>query len=563
MKSNIIGINCSLQSNGKYTFDGNVALIRDGELIMAVAEERVSRKKYDGHFRHALNYVLERTKTSVESIEAVAVSTFAQPTEEEAASRYSIQQAVKDVVGANVNVSIAPSHHEIHALSAASQCGVEESLIVVIDNEGSIIGSRSNSKLWENRLERTSYYLFKDDRLTLLERDHDGFGEVGFGKAYSKVTRFVGFESYHQAGKTMGLAPFGNPHLLSSCQLFQVCSKRGVKTTMQNSDNGLADLKNWFKTQAIDLPAPRAKQNPIRPIDMQLSRWIQEELEKNVTRRLALLLNKYKVRHLCMSGGVSLNSVMNYRLLTELPVDDVFVPPSPGDAGLALGAAAWYLWKQNGIIPKWTAKSYLGGEYSTKEIEKYLSQSLTSFTIRHHDDPARAAAQILSKGGIIGWFQGASEYGPRALGNRSILADPRNVWMKDIVNHQVKMREWFRPYAPSILLKKADEYFHLNKPEPFMMKIAHTKEAAKISLPACVHVDETSRLQTVTEEDCPLYAHLLESFYELTDVPAVLNTSFNLNGMPIVESPQDAIDCFLKSPHLNRLFLGNLEISRS
>jgi carbamoyltransferase len=248
----------------------------------------------------------------------------------------------------------------------------------------------------------------------------------------------------------------------------------------------------------------------------------------------------------------------------DLNLDALFIPSSPGDAGIALGAAAWYFWQKNGQVPKWGANAFLGGSFSNQEIEEAIKANTDGFTVKLCDNQTNRAAECLARGEIIGWFQGTSEYGPRALGNRSILANPRNIWTKDLLNHQVKGREWFRPYAPSVLMDKANIYFHLKENEevPFMMKIAKVKKQAYNDIPSCVHVDGTSRLQTVRREINTLYYELLSSFEKLTGIPVVLDTSFNLSGMPIVETPSDAINCFKMSPYFDHLFIGNYQISR-
>ncbi|MEZ4300974.1 MAG: carbamoyltransferase C-terminal domain-containing protein [Polyangiaceae bacterium] len=561
MSGVILGINCTLQRGGAYTYDGNVALVGPGGPIVAIAEERISRVKHDGRFQRALQHVLERTGTEPHSIEAVAVCSFAQTVEPEQDASAAIVSAVEQAFGFEPPVVLVPSHHEAHALAAAAQCGVRESLIAVIDNEGSILGTRGSGPLWTNSFERTSYYVLRGGTLTLVARDHDDPGEVGYGKLYSKVTRYIGFETYHHAGKTMGLAPFGDPHALTNVTLFASEPSGRMRCSMRNTADGLGDLSAWFAALGVQLPEPRAVGAAIRPIDTHLAAWAQHQLEASVVARIKGLLARHALNHVCISGGVSLNSVLNRRLQDELGVAEVFVPSSPGDAGLALGAAAYHLWKRDGAVPHWPARPFLGWPYEDAEIERAVT-AVADLRVQRTDDPVACAVKALARGKVVGWFQGASEYGPRALGHRSILANPRNPWMKDILNHQVKGREWFRPYAPSVLWSAAGEHFEIAGKVPFMMQTAPARAEGVKSAPACVHVDGTARLQTVTPEDDTLYADLLQRFGQVTGAPIVLDTSFNLAGMPIVETPEDAVSCFRQAPRMDVLIAGTFVISR-
>ena len=560
----ILGVNCTRQQDGRLTADGNVAVYVDGRIVFAVAEERVTRRKYDGGFVAGLRYALDRTGISADELDAVAVVSFGQPIDQAAEIGRRISDEIIGALGADVEVDYVASHHEAHAYSAAAQAGVDRGIVAVLDNTGSMLGSRSSGVFWENRFEMTSYYLLADGRLSLIARDHDGPGAVGYGRAYSKVTRYIGFQSYQESGKTMGLAALGTGSRFGDLRLFDG-GAGPMSTTMRTSENGLADLEEWFAAQGRPLPGARSPGTPIRPVDVELASWIQRELEDSVIERLADLVIRHGVEHVCVAGGVALNSVMNRRIADELKLKSVFVPPSPSDTGLALGAVAAHVACRTGFLPRWEATPFLGGSFAEDEIGGAVKAFGDDLVARRCDDVARAAAEALVRGEIVGWFQGASEYGPRALGHRSILADPRNHWQKDVLNHQVKMREWFRPYAPAVLATHADRYFDLGDKGaevPFMMQVAPAREAAQLDIPACVHADGTSRLQTVSPEDAPLFARLIEEFGEISGVPVVLNTSFNLAGMPIVETPTDALRCLIEANRLDRVFIGGFDVRR-
>jgi carbamoyltransferase len=261
----------------------------------------------------------------------------------------------------------------------------------------------------------------------------------------------------------------------------------------------------------------------------------QAELEESVAARVLALAREHRVRALCGAGGVFLNSVMNRRLQDRLDTGDVFIPPSPGDQGLALGAAAWLLWQATGHIPCWTPNPYLGGRFSDADIAAELSRQ-PGLAWEELSDHVTAAAQDVAAGRIVGWFQGRSEYGPRALGNRSILANPAVPWSREVLNNLVKNREWFRPYAPVAVAEHAADTFALRSPAPFMMHIAPARPEAVATIPGGVHVDYSARLQTVSTEQNREFHGLVTEFTELTGLPAILNTSLNVDGMPIVES---------------------------
>jgi carbamoyltransferase len=261
---------------------------------------------------------------------------------------------------------------------------------------------------------------------------------------------------------------------------------------------------------------------------------------------------------LVMAGGVSLNSVANGRLVRETPFEEIFVQPSAGDAGAALGAAlrVWHEVLGNGQTGRWIMpNACLGPEYPADAAEKALEGSGLEW--RKCEDAPREAAQLVSEGKIIGWYQGRMEYGPRALGNRSIIADPRDPKTKDIVNARVKFREGFRPFAPAVLAERAHEFFDCGDAEaPYMLKVFDVKEDKRDVIPSVTHVDGSARVQTVRREQNERYYDLIKAFGEITGVPVVLNTSFNVRGEPIVNEPQQAVDCF-KGADMDALFLGD------
>lgn len=565
MSDLVLGINLPVLPDGTITYDGNVALIDRKTVLTAVAEERISKKKYDGHVRCAVKDVLDRHGLELGDVGAISVVSFGQPMVDGGRDASALEQEVKSLFPDHGNIHFVRSHHEAHAISAVAQTGLDRALVVVIDHTGNIIGPVIDAeKLENNPAEQTSYYLFENGDLRLVARDHAEAMDQGYGRFYGDVTCYLGFNSYRESGKTMGLASFGDPAVLNECEPFVETEGGEVISALRDigyMDDCTKDFAAWFKRQGILIPGRRGNNEVLRPFDMHLAAWAQDKLQRSVARRVKGLMERFNVDKVCVAGGVAMNSVMNRFLEEELGVS-VYVPPSPGDAGLALGAAAEYFWKQDGVMPKLVSSPYLGPIYSSTEIMATIDACRDEFIVREIGEPELEAATAISAGKVVGWFQGRSEYGPRALGNRSILASPRVSWTKEILNGQIKLREWFRPYAPVVLEEKADTYFDMLSPVPYMMHVAPVKTQAMIDMPACIHVDGTARLQTVTEEANSKFHGLIRHLDRLTGVPVVLNTSFNLAGMPMVESPQDAIDCFRVAVGIDMLFVNNFVLEK-
>jgi carbamoyltransferase len=299
----------------------------------------------------------------------------------------------------------------------------------------------------------------------------------------------------------------------------------------------------------------RVPDSEITQRDKDLAWAVQSVLEEAAVHLGRELRRRSGSTNLCVSGGVALNSVMNQRLLTDCGFEDIFIQPAASDAGNALGAALW-VWHQVMREPrKWTMEhAYLGCDLDGDEAEEaFRAKDVRSRLVT---DPAAEAARRLEAGQVVGWFQGRAEIGPRALGNRSILADPRRADMRDIVNERVKRREWFRPFAPSVLEEHGRDWFECYHPNPFMLLVQPVRADRAGQVPAITHVDGTARLQTVARAQNPLYHSLIEHFRELTGVPMVLNTSFNLRGEPMVHRPAEALDDYLHSS-MDALIIGN------
>jgi len=445
---------------------------------------------------------------------------------------------------AGPQVHLVP-HHHCHAAGSFLVSPFDSAAILSIDGSGewstSLLGQGKGSGI---SVSSESYF------------------PQSLGSFYEALTQYCGFKANYDEGKTMGLAPLGDPTRFY--QQFRDMVRIGP-------DNSIHVDTRWFGYPDFTLPrfGPRWEQTfgPARKPDGAIEEHHQDAaaagqrvLEECGLQMARQLHETTGERSLVIAGGVALNSVMNGRILRETPFEDVYVMAAAGDNGTAIGAA-YYV--QNIVLSRPRQfvhlDPYLGTSYDNVEIKRVLDEAKVRYC--YHEDIAEVAADRLRQQRILGWFQGRMEIGPRALGNRSILADPTNPNMKARINAEVKHRESFRPFAPSVLVESRNRFFDIGVEDPFMLKVCNVLPEQRIRLPAITHVDGTARLQTVSSGTNPLYHRLISRFGELSGVPVILNTSFNIMGEPIVESPVNALRCFY-STGLDDLAIGNFLLSK-
>ena len=415
------------------------------------------------------------------------------------------------------------NHHLAHAYSVFYSSKFEEASILVIDGRGS-------SK------ETQSLFLGNRDGIHLIDKTE----KIGIGLLYSAVTQKIGFKLL-QEGKTMGLAPYGK-----NKNIFNFPNKyNGIETDYSSL---LLNEKYEFKKEYnLDTSSFSEKANAAYEV--------QEECEKALLHLTRYSKEKLNTKFLCISGGVGLNSVSNYKILQSKIFDDVFINPACSDTGIPLGCALYGFHKINKKNKLYGEISpYLGPSYNSNRIEKAI-YSYSGFYV-NKDSEFKKTSELLYQNKIVALHQGRSEMGPRALGNRSIIMSPLYKENKDILNKRVKFREEFRPFAPACLLEYAKEYFEIDRESPYMLFVPTVKKNKKDVIPAVTHVDGTGRLQTLTKERNKHFYEIVKSFYNRTNIPILLNTSFNVAGQPIVESPEDAIETFLKTD-IDALLLDN------
>jgi carbamoyltransferase len=555
---NILGINC-------FAHDTAAALLQDGAPVAFIEQERFNREKHTKAFPDdAIHFCLTQSGLSIRDIDVVAfahkagvdfergaldaIKRFPLGVKRLAAQAYVDSNLVRKqqgflrrygYTGRVVNVG----HHQAHAASAFFASGFDDAAVLTLDRGGDFLS--------------TTLGLGHGSHLDTLKevRNPHSLGEI-----YTAVTGWLGFHPNADEGKVMGLAPYGTDRYVKAFRDF-------VRLT----PDGLFKVNlTWFRYQVEAGPLskrfldrfgpPRIPESPISEHHQDVAFGVQavtEEAALHVARALHAMTRS---RNLALAGGVALNSVMNARLLAETPFENIFIQPAAGDAGNALGAAL-HVWHHVLGNPRaWRMDhAFFGPEYTDAEFKELLAARKLPF--REVVDPASEAADLLAKSKIVGWFQGRSEVGPRALGARSILADPRKAEMKDIVNAEVKHREGFRPFAPSVLDERGSEYFEGYYPNPFMLLVLPIKKDKQDVIPAVTHIDGTGRLQSVMRQGNALYYRLIEEFERRTGVPIILNTSYNLRGEPIVHTPDQALADFLNTG-MDALMLGRYMLEK-
>jgi len=553
---NVVGISALYHDSG-------CCILQDGVLKAAAEEERFTRKKFDFNMPvNAFMYCLEEAGISIKDVDCVAY--YENPEKKLARQLWSgyrresveleykmdvnrPENEIRELLGYDGPIKFL-EHHLSHAASAYYFSGFDDSAILTVDGVGE----------WAT----ATYGIGRGPELELFEEVH--FPD-SIGLLYSTITGYLGFRVNSGEYKVMGLAPYGKPLYVDKIHsLLQSRPQGQFRLDMSYFDYIQGD--KMYSEKLIELfgKPPRIAETEILQFHKDVAASLQVVLEETLLEKAGYLHQKVDSENLCMAGGVALNCVANGRILKDGPFKRLFVQPAANDAGGALGAAALAHVALTGRRPdhKRMTHVYLGPAYESDEIARLLEATpLKAKDFREKRQQLLSeTAQRLANGKVIGWFQGRMEFGPRALGSRSILADPRGADMRDRINAMVKKREAFRPFAPVVLEDKMQEHFQLDHSSPFMLETCDV--ISKLDLPAITHVNGSARVQTITREANPLYADLILEFDKLTGCPILLNTSFNVRGQPIVCTPQDALECFITT-EIDCLVLGEFLIDRS
>ncbi len=546
-----------------YYHDSACCVLHDGKLIAAAQEERFSRRKHDNRLpKNAFRYCLDEASVGIDEITCIAY--YENPMKKLArqlwanADTLSEEKLVKlwgacrrpmdeirEFLGYDGLIEIF-DHHQCHAASSYYYSGFKDAAILTIDGVGE----------WAS----TTYGIGHDKEIVLCE-------EVDFpdslGLLYSTITGYLGFDVNDGEYKVMGLAPYGRPVFAEKIRALVKSEPNGQyrldleKFDFVSAERMFSDtLPSYFGMHA------REAGSVILSFHEDIAKSLQIVLEELLLEKTAYLHERSGSDNLCMAGGVALNCVANGRIAREGKFKALFIQPAAGDAGTALGAAALAHLKhvREWSIDKQMAHVNWGPAYTNQDVCRAVASigRPSDFQGREQQLLDKAVERLVA-GKVVGWFQGRMEFGPRALGARSILADPRLPSMRDLINSRIKKREEFRPFAPAVLEEKADEHFDLRHPSPFMLETCQVKSA--LELPAITHVDGSARVQTVASDSNPRFARLLKTFETKTGCPLLLNTSFNMSDEPIVCTPVDALICFLRS-NIEALVIEDFIIDR-
>ena len=568
-----LGISC-------YYHDSAAALLKDGKVISAVEEERFSRKKFDDEFPElAIDFCLKEAGISSNQLDYVAfydkpvlkferlldnyiavapkgLFSFLDVIPKWLHKRLWIKNEIRNYLKGFRGTIIFSEHHMSHAAHAFFTSPFDEAAILSVDGVGE----------WTTSSFGKGYG-------TTIELTNDIRWPHSVGLFYSAFTYFLGFKVNEGEYKLMGLSAYGKPKYydLICDKLIDIKSDGSIHLNMEYFAFTYDKvMTNQNFSELFGIP-PRKEDSKAEQIHYDIAASVQLVLEDILLKMADHVYKKTGMKNLCYGGGVALNGVANNRILNDGPFENLHIPPSPGDGGSAVGCAQYsyfcYTKNKREIMPnaeRIKNNIYVGPSYSNDEIKLFLDKNTIQHKFLETNSLLETTAKLISEQNVVGWFQGKMEWGPRALGNRSILADPRMKEMKDILNEKIKHRESFRPFAPSILEEFASDYFEFASGRfseilPYMLLVARVKKPDKI--PAVTHIDGTGRLQTVSRNINPLYYDLINKFFKITNVPVVVNTSMNVRGEPIVNTPQHALNMLTKTD-MDYLVIGNYIIQR-
>ena len=586
---NILGISA-------FYHDSAACLVRDGKILAAAQEERFTRRKHDAAFpKNAVEYCLREGGISLAQVDCVAfyekpflkfdrilhsylayapsgLRSFLMAIPLWIRERIWMKTLIHEQLPGFTGKLLFPEHHESHAASAFFPSPYQEAAFLTVDGVGE----------WTT----TSFGAGRANKIEML-------GELHFphslGLLYSAFTYFTGFRVNSGEYKLMGLAPYGEPKYVDVIlrELIDLKEDGSFRVNMEYFNYGVGLTMTNERFNALFGRGPRKPESKLTQSDMDLARSVQDVTEEIMFRMAKHVRNETGLKNLCLAGGVALNCVANGKILREGVFENIWIQPAAGDAGGALGAAlfAWHQVlghrRQADGVHDSQRGSYLGPDFSRDEIHGYLTKNNIPFTELSDADLPEKVADLIKAEKVIGWFYGRMEFGPRALGGRSIIGDAQSPKMQEVMNLKIKFRESFRPFAPSVLRQKAVEWFELKGESPYMLLVAPVAKsrqramtpeeqkrfglekllAIRSTIPAVTHVDYSARVQTVTEDHSPMYYRVIKKFDEKYGCPVIINTSFNVRGEPIVGTPEHAYVCFMRT-NMDYLLLGNFLLEK-
>jgi carbamoyltransferase len=543
----ILGLSC-------FYHDSGACLLQDGVPVAAASEERFTRRKHDSELPvNAVRYVLSEAGIDISEVEAVAfydkpmrkferllvsqvhhfpwgLHQFLHGTANWLTTKLRLPSVLDKKLGYRGPIFYA-DHHLAHAASAFYCSGWEEAAVLTVDG----VGEWATATWGHGK-----------------GMDLDLKGEIRFphslGLLYSAFTWYLGFKVNSAEYKVMGLAPYGEPTQLDKLrQLIHVAPDGSFRLDMRyfQYDHKLSMFGPALE-ELMGQPRRELETGPLTQFHKDVAKSLQVVVDDIMVKLASSVVQSTGCKKLCLAGGVALNCVANGHILRRAPIDDLFVQPAAGDAGGAMGAAYW-VWHALLRQPRQPRlpSVYLGPGYDENEMRRTLDHYGAVYTRCDDATLCTSVAERIDSKRVVGWYHGRMEWGPRALGHRTILADPRDPEMRDVLNWKIKKREGFRPFAPCVLEEHIGEVFEIDRPSPYMLLVAQVREGQ--DLPAITHVDGSARIQSIKRDDEPLYYDMIKAFYDRTGCPVVVNTSMNVRGEPIVNTPEDAYLCFMRT----------------
>ncbi len=563
MPRHILGISC-------FYHDAAACLLRDGQVIAAASEERFTRKKHDPEFpSNAIAYCLKQAGITADQLDVVgfydkpilkferilcsaiatvprSLSSFLRSVPVWLRRKLWVSDIIAKELGYKGKV-VYVEHHLSHAASAFYPSPFEEAMVLTLDGVGEWATAAAG--------------IGRGTELTILKEIHFPHS---LGLLYSAFTAYLGFRVNSGEYKVMGAAPYGKPVFYDQVRrLIDVKEDGSFQLNMDYFVFDIGDKTIDSRFENLFGGPGRVAESKLSQRDFDIAASIQKVTEEIVVKMARHWHKETGIPNLCMAGGVALNCVANGKILRETPIKNIFVQPAAGDAGGSLGVALFahhVLDKNDARIPMQNA--FWGPEFSNEDMYALLQDEGLPFETMQEPELLDQTARWIAEGKVVGWYQGRMEFGPRALGNRSILGDARNPRMKDIINEKIKLREGFRPFAPAVKVEKVSEYFELDCPSPYMLLVAPVRQEKRALLPSVTHADGSARVQTVSRDENPRFYALIDRFEALTGMPVIINTSFNVRGEPMVCTPKEALNCFLRTD-MDHLVMGNFVLSKS
>jgi len=561
MKNIIVGALVEFAANGVDPVDGCSSIYKNGEFVFSSAEERLTRHKYDGGFINSLIYGFAIQKLKVEDVDAFVFASYGEPLPKN--KHHILKQLSEFNRVPESKIFLTPSHHELHAIQSFRNSNFQESLIIIADNEGLILGSEKATKLPLNPMERMSVYVGSPGGVQLLARYQDGFEDCSFGEAYRKFTYYLGFPSHQFAGKTMALSSYGKLVGLENKKLYTHSKNGELTTTLSNKETDpVKSVQQWLDSKNLKKYYSRKEGEKFENIHYELAAFIQREVKENFVSIIMNFASKFKLKNCCIGGGLAYNCQLISSIEKETKMK-VFAPPCPGDQGISNGAILWYLENVVGSKKHYSPNPYLGSpavitNNLRNKIKASLNLTVTEGTLK---EIAKKAVSILIENKVVGLCVGNSESGRRALGNRSIICSISDLATVERVK-QIKNREYFRPFGASCLDTYIRKYFGSPYPDNFMLRVSPVKVNYKNYFKNITHVDGTIRIQSVPSNSKIFLSKILKNMSLLDLEPILLNTSFNFDGEPIIDNCEQAFFWFEKHK-LDALILPNMLIERT